>query len=129
MTLSQNPDASIATASVSGKNITVTGVAAGSTSFTVKDSDGQEKTVLVTVEKSVEFKLYKDGVDVTNKGLSYDDRFKVKNGTVVTFKTSIPFTNVETTDGWFISVNKVDEKTFTVGVGQYKNPSAYDNWI
>lgn len=127
VTLSQNSDASIATASVSGKNITVTGVAAGSTSFTVKDSDGQEKTVLVTVEKSVEFKLYKDGVDVTNKGLSYDDRFKVKNGTVVTFKTSIPFTNVETTDGWFISVNKVDEKTFTVGVGQYKNPSAYDN--
>lgn len=127
VTLSQNPDASIATASVSGKNITVTGVAAGSTSFTVKDSDGQEKTVLVTVEKSVEFKLYKDGVDVTNKGLSYDDRFKVKNGTVVTFKTSIPFTNVETTDGWFISVNKVDEKTFTVGVGQYKNPSAYNN--
>ena len=129
VTLSQNPDANIATVTISedGKNITVTGVAAGSTSFTVKDSDGQEKTVSVTVEKSVEFKLYKDGVDVTNKGLSYDDRFKVKNGTVVTFKTSIPFTNVETTDGWFISVNKVDEKTFTVGVGQYKNPSAYDN--
>ena len=121
------PDTNIATVSVNGKDITVTGVAAGSTSFTVKDSDGQEKTVLVTVEKSVEFKLYKDGVDVTNKGLSYDDRFKVKNGTVVTFKTSIPFTNVETTNGWFISVNKVDEKTFTVGVGQYKNPSAYDN--
>lgn len=127
VTLSQNPDASIATVSVSGKNITVIGVAAGSTSFKVKDSDGQEKTVSVTVEKSVEFKLYKDGVDVTNKGLSYDDRFKVKNGTVVTFKTSIPFTNVETTNGWFISVNKVDEKTFTVGVGGYKNPSAYDN--
>lgn len=127
VTISQAPVDSIATASVSGKNITVTGVAAGSTSFTVKDSDGQEKTVSVTVEKSVEFKLYKDGVNVTNKGLSYDDRFKVKNGTVVTFKTSIPFTNVETTDGWFISVNKVDEKTFTVGVGQYKNPSAYDN--
>lgn len=127
VTISQDPDASIATASVSGKNITVTGVAAGSTSFTVRDSDGQEKTVSVTVEKSVEFKLYKDGVDVTNKGLSYDDRFKVKNGTVVTFKTSIPFTNVETTNGWFISVNKVDEKTFTVGVGGYKNPSAYDN--
>lgn len=127
VTLSQAPVDSIATASVSGKNITVTGVAAGSTSFTVKDSDGNEKTVSVTVEKSVEFKLYKDGVDVTNKGLSYDDRFKVKNGTVVTFKTSIPFTNVETTNGWFISVNKVDEKTFTVGVGGYKNPSAYDN--
>lgn len=127
VTLSQNPDASIATVSVSGKNITVTGVAAGSTSFKVKDSDENEKTVSVTVEKSVEFKLYKDGVDVTNKGLSYDDRFKVKNGTVVTFKTSIPFTNVETTNGWFISVNKVDEKTFTVGVGGYKNPSAYDN--
>lgn len=127
VTLSQAPVDSIATASVSGKNITVTGVAAGSTSFKVEDSDGQEKTVSVTVEKSVEFKLYKDGVDVTNKGLSYDDRFKVKNGTVVTFKTSIPFTNVETTNGWFISVNKVDEKTFTVGVGGYKNPSAYDN--
>lgn len=127
VTILQNPNASIATVSVSGKNITVTGVAAGSTSFTVKDSDENEKTVSVTVEKSVEFKLYKDGVDVTNKGLSYDDRFKVKNGTVVTFKTSIPFTNVETTNGWFISVNKVDEKTFTVGVGGYKNPSAYDN--
>lgn len=127
VTLSQAPVDSIATASVSGKNITVTGVAAGSTSFKVEDSDGQEKTVSVTVEKSVEFKLYKDGMDVTNKGLSYDDRFKVKNGTVVTFKTSIPFTNVETTNGWFISVNKVDEKTFTVGVGGYKNPSAYDN--
>lgn len=127
VTISQAPVDSIATAFVSGKNITVTGVAAGSTSFTVKDSDGNEKTVSVTVEKSVEFKLYKDGVDVTNKGLSYDDRFKVKNGTVVTFKTSIPFTNVETTNGWFISVNKVDEKTFTVGVGGYKNPSAYDN--
>ena len=127
VTILQDPDANIATASVSGKNITVTGVAAGSTSFKVEDSDGHEKMVSVTVEKSVEFKLYKDGVDVTNKGLSYDDRFKVKNGTVVTFKTSIPFTNVETTDGWFISVNKVDEKTFTVGVGQYKNPSTYDN--
>ena len=129
VTLSQNPDANIATVTISedGKNITITGVAAGSTSFKVEDSDGQEKTVSVTVEKSVEFKLYKDGVDVTNKGLSYDDRFKVKNGTVVTFKTSIPFTNVETTNGWFISVNKVDEKTFTVGVGGYKNPSAYDN--
>lgn len=127
VTILQAPVDNIATVSVSGKNITVTGVAAGSTSFKVEDSDGHEKMVSVTVEKSVEFKLYKDGVDVTNKGLSYDDRFKVKNGTVVTFKTSIPFTNVETTDGWFISVNKVDEKTFTVGVGQYKNPSAYDN--
>ena len=129
VTISENPVDSIATVTISedGKNITVAGVAEGSTSFKVKDSDENEKTVLVTVEKSVEFKLYKDGVDVTNKGLSYDDRFKVKNGTVVTFKTSIPFTNVETTNGWFISVNKVDEKTFTVGVGGYKNPSAYDN--
>lgn len=49
VTLSQNPDASIATVSVSGKDITVTGVAAGSTSFTVKDSVGNEKTVSVTV--------------------------------------------------------------------------------
>ena len=49
VTISQAPVDSIATASVSGKNITVTGVAAGSTSFTVKDSDGQEKTVSVTV--------------------------------------------------------------------------------
>lgn len=49
VTLSQNPNASIATVSVSGKNITVTGVAAGSTSFKVEDSDGQEKTVSVTV--------------------------------------------------------------------------------
>jgi len=49
VTISQAPVDSIATASVSGKNITVTGVAAGSTSFKVKDSDENEKTVLVTV--------------------------------------------------------------------------------
>lgn len=49
VTISQVPVDSIATASVSGKNITVTGVAAGSTSFKVKDSDENEKTVLVTV--------------------------------------------------------------------------------
>ncbi len=49
VTISQPPVASIATVSVSGKNITVTGVAAGSTSFTVKDSDENEKTVSVTV--------------------------------------------------------------------------------
>lgn len=49
VTLSKNPDANIATASVSGKNITVTGVAAGLTSFKVEDSDGHEKTVSVTV--------------------------------------------------------------------------------
>lgn len=57
VTLSQNPDANIATASVSGKNITVTGVAAGSTSFTVRDSDGQEKTVSVTVNQKTENEL------------------------------------------------------------------------
>lgn len=49
VTISQALVDSIATASVSGKNITVTGVAAGSTSFKVKDSDENEKTVLVTV--------------------------------------------------------------------------------
>lgn len=49
VTISQAPVDSIATAFVSGKNITVTGVAAGLTSFTVRDSDGQEKTVSVTV--------------------------------------------------------------------------------
>lgn len=49
VTISQPPVASIATVSVSGKNITVTGVAAGSTSFKVEDSYGQEKTVSVTV--------------------------------------------------------------------------------
>lgn len=49
VTILQPPVASIATVSVSGKNITVTGVAAGSTSFKVEDSDGQEKTVSVTV--------------------------------------------------------------------------------
>ena len=129
VTISQYPVDSIATVTISedGKNITVAGVATGSTSFEVMDTDGKTKTVSVTVEKSIEFKLYKDGVDVTNKGLSNDDRFKVKNGTVVTFKTSIPFTNVATTDSWFISVNKVDEKTFTVGVGGYKNPSSHSN--
>ena len=49
VTILQNPNASIATVSVSGKNITVAGVAEGLTSFKVEDSDGQEKTVSVTV--------------------------------------------------------------------------------
>lgn len=51
VTISQAPVDSIATVTISedGKDITVTGVAAGSTSFTVRDSDGQEKTVSVTV--------------------------------------------------------------------------------
>ncbi|MCI7629506.1 MAG: Cna B-type domain-containing protein [Ruminococcus sp.] len=51
VTISQAPVDSIATVTISedGKDITVTGVAAGSTSFTVKDSDGNEKTVSVTV--------------------------------------------------------------------------------
>lgn len=57
VTISQDPDANIATASVSGKNITVTGVAAGSTSFKVEDSDGQEKTVSVTVNQKTENEL------------------------------------------------------------------------
>ncbi len=51
VTISQDPVDSIATVSVSGKDITVTGVAEGSTSFTVKDSDGNEKMVSVTVNK------------------------------------------------------------------------------
>lgn len=57
VTISQAPVDSIATASVSGKNITVTGVAAGSTSFKVKDSDENEKTVSVTVNQKTENEL------------------------------------------------------------------------
>ena len=57
VTISQASVDSIATASVSGKNITVTGVAAGSTSFTVKDSDGQEKRISVTVNQKTENEL------------------------------------------------------------------------
>lgn len=51
VTISQYPVDSIATVTISedGKNITVAGVAEGSTSFTVKDSDKNEKTVSVTV--------------------------------------------------------------------------------
>lgn len=51
VTISENPVDSIATVTISedGKNITVAGVAAGSTSFKVKDSDKNEKTVSVTV--------------------------------------------------------------------------------
>ena len=51
VTISKDPVGSIATVTISedGKNITVTGVAAGLTSFKVEDSDGQEKTVSVTV--------------------------------------------------------------------------------
>lgn len=49
VTISRQPDTSIATVSVDGKTITVTGVKEGSTSFTVKDTDGEEKTVSVTV--------------------------------------------------------------------------------
>ena len=57
VTILQPPVASIATVSVSGKNITVTGVAAGSTSFKVEDSDGNEKTVSVTVNQKTENEL------------------------------------------------------------------------
>lgn len=51
VTLLQDSDTNIATVTISedGKNITVTGVAEGSTSFTVKDSEGHEQTVSVTV--------------------------------------------------------------------------------
>lgn len=66
VTISQDPDANIATASVSGKNITVTGVAAGLTSFTVRDSDGQEKTVSVTVNQKTENELTNDKGDSNN---------------------------------------------------------------
>lgn len=66
VTISQAPVDSIATASVSGKNITVTGVAAGSTSFTVKDSDGQEKTVSVTVNQKTENELTNNRGDSSN---------------------------------------------------------------
>lgn len=66
VTILQDPDANIATASVSGKNITVTGVAAGSTSFKVEDSDGQEKTVLVTVNQKTENELTNNRGDSNN---------------------------------------------------------------
>lgn len=66
VTLSQNPNASIATVSVSGKNITVTGVAAGSTSFKVEDSDGNEKMVSVTVNQKTENELTNDKGDSNN---------------------------------------------------------------
>lgn len=66
VTILQNPNASIATVSVSGKNITVTGVAAGSTSFKVKDSDGQEKTVSVTVNQKTENELTNNRGDSNN---------------------------------------------------------------
>lgn len=51
VTLLQDSDTNIATVTISedGKNITVAGVAEGSTSFTVKDSDENEQTVSVTV--------------------------------------------------------------------------------
>lgn len=68
VTLSQNPDANIATVTISedGKNITVTGVAAGSTSFKVEDSDGQEKTVSVTVNQKTENELTNNRGDSSN---------------------------------------------------------------
>ena len=66
VTILQNPNASIATVSVSGKNITVTGVAAGSTSFTVRDSDGREKTVSVTVNQKTENELTNNRGDSNN---------------------------------------------------------------
>ena len=59
VTISQAPVDSIATVTISedGKDITVTGVAAGSTSFKVKDSEGHEKTVSVTVNQKTENEL------------------------------------------------------------------------
>ena len=68
VTISQAPVDSIATVTISedGKDITVTGVAAGSTSFTVKDSDGNEKTVSVTVNQKTENELTNDKGDSNN---------------------------------------------------------------
>ena len=43
---------SVASASVDGKTLTVKGIAAGSTSLTVKDADGNSQKVVVTVRKS-----------------------------------------------------------------------------
>ena len=68
VTISQAPVDSIATVTISedGKDITVTGVAAGSTSFTVKDSDGNEKTVSVTVNQKTENELTNNRGDSNN---------------------------------------------------------------
>lgn len=68
VTISQAPVDSIATVTISedGKDITVTGVTAGSTSFKVEDSDGQEKTVSVTVNQKTENELTNDKGDSNN---------------------------------------------------------------
>lgn len=68
VTISQAPVDSIATVTISedGKDITVTGVAAGSTSFKVEDSDGNEKTVSVTVNQKTENELTNDKGDSNN---------------------------------------------------------------
>ena len=75
VTLLQDSDTNIATVTISedGKNITVAGVAEGSTSFKVKDSDGNEKTVSVTVNKQ----QVANGKVLTN-GQSYE--FNVPTG-------------------------------------------------
>ncbi|MCI5554386.1 MAG: Cna B-type domain-containing protein, partial [Ruminococcus sp.] len=68
VTISQAPVDSIATVTISedGKDITVTGVTAGSTSFKVEDSDGHEKTVSVTVNQKTENELTNDKGDSNN---------------------------------------------------------------
>ncbi len=68
VTLLQDSVGSIATVTISedGKNITVTGVAEGSTSFTVKDSDKNEQTVSVTVNQKTENELTNNRGDSSN---------------------------------------------------------------
>lgn len=66
VTILQDSNASIATVSVDGKTITVTGVKEGSTSFTVKDSDGTKKTVSVTVNQKTENELTNNRGDSNN---------------------------------------------------------------
>jgi len=43
------PDAAVATASISGSTVTINGVAAGSTSVTVKDNSASAKTVIIPI--------------------------------------------------------------------------------
>ncbi len=112
VTISENPVDSIATVTISedGKNITVAGVAEGSTSFKVKDSDKNEKTVSVTVnpKQVANGKVLTSGETYTFE-IPADKQENIKK-LEVSFKDYPTNKSNDGVDVYFNASNKIDTK-------------------
>ena len=117
VTLLQDSDTNIATVTISedGKNITVTGVAEGSTSFKVKDSDENEQTVSVTVnpQKVANGKVLEGGKTYTFE-IPADKQENIKK-LEVSFKDYSYNNNNEGIDIYFNASNSKAEPNSWVG--------------